>query len=61
MKFGQYGSKRREFKSPFGVSVDCEGHIYVADSYNHRIQVNTWTFSRTVWCEYGGLEIEIES
>ena len=31
-KFGQYGSKRREFKSPFGVSSDAEGYIYVADS-----------------------------
>jgi len=38
-KFGQYGSKRREFKSPFGVASDLEGFIYVADSYNHRIQV----------------------
>ena len=39
MKFGQYGSKRREFKSPFGIAVDAEGLIYVADSYNHRVQV----------------------
>ncbi|XP_065670970.1 E3 ubiquitin-protein ligase TRIM71 [Hydra vulgaris] len=38
LKFGQYGSKRREFKSPFGVASDNEGFIYVADSYNHRIQ-----------------------
>lgn len=37
-KFGQYGSKRREFKSPFGVASDLEGFIYVADSYNHRVQ-----------------------
>lgn len=37
-KFGQYGSKRREFKSPFGVASDVEGFIYVADSYNHRVQ-----------------------
>lgn len=39
MRFGQYGSKRKEFKSPFGVACDQSGHIYVADSYNHRIQV----------------------
>lgn len=39
MRFGQYGSKKREFKSPFGVACDQSGHIYVADSYNHRIQV----------------------
>lgn len=39
MRFGQYGSKRKEFKSPFGVACDQAGHIYVADSYNHRIQV----------------------
>ena len=39
MRFGQYGSKKREFKSPFGVACDQSGHIYVADSYNHRVQV----------------------
>lgn len=39
LRFGQYGSKKREFKSPFGVAVDHESYIYVADSYNHRIQV----------------------
>ena len=39
MRFGQYGSKKKEFKSPFGVACDQSGHIYVADSYNHRIQV----------------------
>lgn len=38
-RFGQYGSKKREFKSPFGVAVDNESYIYVADSYNHRIQI----------------------
>ncbi|XP_066913396.1 E3 ubiquitin-protein ligase TRIM71-like [Clytia hemisphaerica] len=37
-KFGQYGSKKREFKSPFGVASDSEGFMFVADSYNHRIQ-----------------------
>ena len=39
MRFGQYGSKKKEFKSPFGVACDQSGHIYVADSYNHRVQV----------------------
>ena len=39
MRFGQYGSKKKEFKSPFGVACDQSGHIYVADSYNHRVQI----------------------
>ena len=28
-----------EFRSPSGVEVDREGRVYVADFYNHRIQV----------------------
>lgn len=27
-----------EFNSPYGVAVDAEGNIYVAEYYNHRIQ-----------------------
>ena len=29
------------FNNPFGVAVESEGHIYVADTYNYRIQCFT--------------------
>jgi DNA-binding beta-propeller fold protein YncE len=36
---GQMGSAPGEFWSPRAVFVDREGLLYVADSYNHRVQV----------------------
>ena len=37
--FGEHGSGLGQFVQPFGVSVDSDGLIYIADFYNHRIQV----------------------
>jgi streptogramin lyase len=41
--FGQIGSKYRstsagEFSTPFGIAVDSQGNIFVADTFNSRIQ-----------------------
>jgi hypothetical protein len=36
--FGTQGSDLVQFQSPYGVAVDTAGDIYVADTYNHRIQ-----------------------
>ena len=37
--FGEHGSEIGQFDHPFHVSVDSDGLIYIADCYNHRIQV----------------------
>ena len=37
--FGECGSELGQFNHPFGVSVASDGLIYIADYYNHRIQV----------------------
>ena len=37
--FGEHGSELGQFDHPFGVSVDNDGLIYIADYGNHRIQV----------------------
>ena len=37
--FGEHGSELGQFYYPDGVSVDSDGLIYIADLYNHRIQV----------------------
>jgi sugar lactone lactonase YvrE len=37
--FGVQGSGLLEFSQPFGVAVDSSGNIYVADTYNHRVQL----------------------
>ncbi len=36
--FGTQGSGSVQFQSPYGVAVDILGDIYVADTYNHRVQ-----------------------
>jgi tripartite motif-containing protein 71 len=35
---GEHGSAIGEFQSPGGIAVDRLGNLYVADSYNHRVQ-----------------------
>ena len=37
--FGKHGSELGQFHYPFGVSVDSDGLIYIADCGNSRIQV----------------------
>ena len=49
------GSDPGEFASPGGVAVDSDGHIYVADANNHRIQIrNAATGEWTSWQAAGG-------
>lgn len=37
-KEGCQGDGRGQFNEPWGIAVDREGNIYVADTWNHRIQ-----------------------
>jgi len=37
--FGSQGQEKGKFWMPSGVFIDEENHIYVADSYNARVQV----------------------
>ena len=36
--FGSLGDGDGQFQDPFGVAVDSAGNVYVADTYNNRIQ-----------------------
>jgi DNA-binding beta-propeller fold protein YncE len=36
---GSFGTTLGQLQAPKGVAVDAAGNIYVADSYNHRIQM----------------------
>jgi tripartite motif-containing protein 71 len=49
-ELGSYGAAKELFRAPNDVAVDSDGYIYVADTYNHRVQV----FNGTDWITIGG-------
>ena len=52
MTFGSHGTGIGEFQIPWGIYVDSDGKIYIADQNNHRIvQIDDITGSG--WIEYG--------
>src|SRR3989449_788659 len=52
-----YGSDNSHFNTPESVALDSSGNIYVADTYNHRIQKfsSSGTYISTLWAsgKYG--------
>ena len=36
---GSYGASNTQFRSPCGVAISADNRLYVADFYNHRVQV----------------------
>jgi DNA-binding beta-propeller fold protein YncE len=39
LNIGQSGNRAGEFGLPAGVAISADNQIYVADGYNHRVQV----------------------
>jgi DNA-binding beta-propeller fold protein YncE len=37
--FGKYGAAPGDFSSPRGIAIGADGKIYVADTYNNRVQI----------------------
>jgi len=50
LAFGASGSQTGQFDAPAGLALDQDGHIYVADFYNSRVQAFTadGAFLRTI-------------
>ena len=43
LNWGEAGSAPGQFWLPNGIAISMDDQIYVADSYNHRIQVFKYT------------------
>src|SRR4030042_1409719 len=54
LKWGNYGIGDGQFDHPYDVTIDDSGNVYVADTYNHRVQKFTGagTFLGA-WGSYG--------
>ena len=37
-EWGSRGTGNGQFRLPRGIGVDSTGHVYVADTFNHRVQ-----------------------
>jgi len=54
-KWGSFGTDDGQFSGPFGVAVAPDGTVYVADTYNHRIQHFSAAGDHlSTWGGYGG-------
>ena len=53
--FGQRGSKNGELNGPLGICIDRKERVFVADCYNHRIQV--FTLEGEFLSEFGKSEL----
>jgi len=48
--WGSYGTGNGQFDRPYGIAVDADGYVYVADTLNERIQkFDSWGTFITKW------------
>jgi DNA-binding beta-propeller fold protein YncE len=57
MEFGSLGPGTRQFNHPSGVALDPLGMLYIADTYNHRVEKYTPDgFYLGYWGGYGSAD-----
>eukprot|EP00128_Syssomonas_multiformis_P009295 Colp12_sorted_trinity150504_noHs@33248 len=60
--FGMEGSGVGQFDSPMGIAIGPEGNVYVADMFNHRVQVfsRSFEFVRVIGCEANSADATLD-
>jgi tripartite motif-containing protein 71 len=62
LSWGSYGDGPGQFRVPMGLASDASGMVYVADQFNHRVQVfdGSGVFVRQ-WGSYGSEQGQFQS
>ena len=58
LNLGEGGSEPGQFEEPVGLAIDAQGNLYIADTWNQRIQVYSLNINKTSYTFSGQWNID---